>query len=424
MTFEVQQSRPRLFDAVLLAQVRSRFAHVEEDPATGRRTYLESAGGALRLRSVVAEVERLTAIPDNSGRSNPSSSEIDEVIGQGTRDVALLLGAQSGVVAFGESTTVNAFRILRAIISSQPGGNVVTTNLDHPAVYDSTRLLAAWYGKQWRVAGLNPRTGSVEPAEVLKHVDSRTVALALIHDSNVNGAVIDVKTIIREARAVKPDLYVVVDGAQHAPHSLVNVHDLDCDAYLISSYKFFSKMGASCAYLSDRTACLPHEQILGKPNNVWDLGTREAAAYAAWTLVVDYLCWLGAHFRAEGGRKEMAQAGIQAISAHERELHNLLLGGREGLPGLSQLPRLRVYPEAPESERGPIAALGVTGKTASQVVNWLEREGFRVHERVSDAYSKHTLAAMGIQECVRVSLAHYNSPQEVMTFLQTIGRLD
>ncbi len=423
MTIELEQSRPRLFDAALLAQVRSRFAHVEEDPATGRRTYLESAGGALRLRSVIAQVERLTAIPDNSGRSNPSSCEIDEVIGQGTRDVALLLGAQSGVIAFGESTTLNAFRVLRAIISSQPGDNVVTTNLDHPAVYDSTRLLSAWYGKQWRVASLNPRTGTVEPAEVLRHLDSRTVALALIHASNVNGAVIDVKTIIQEARAVKPDLYVVVDGAQHAPHGPVDVHDLDCDAYLISSYKLFSKMGASCAYLSDRAACLPHEQILGKPNVVWDLGTREAAAYVGWTLVVDYLCWLGAHFRAEGGRKEMARAGIQAIGAHERELHNLLLVGRDCVPGLLQLPQLRVYPRTPESECGPIAAFGVTGKTAGQVVDWLETEGFRVHQRVSDAYSRHTLAAMGIQECVRVSLGHYNSPEEIMTFLQTIGRL-
>jgi cysteine desulfurase/selenocysteine lyase len=337
--------------------------------------------------------------------------------------VALLLGAQTGVIVFGESTTANAFRILRAIISSQPGDNVVTTNLDHPAVYDSTQLLAAWYGKQWRTASLNPRTGAVELSEVLRHVDSRTIVLALIHSSNVNGAINDVKTIIREARALKPDLYVLVDGAQHAPHGPVDVHDLGCDAYLVSSYKFFSKMGASCAYLSDRAASLPHEQITGKPGNAWDLGTREVAGYAAWTLVVDYLCWLGGHFVAQGGRKEMARAGIQAIQAHERALHNLLVFGGDGIPGLSQLERLQIHPQGHSPDGGPLSALTVRHMPARQVVNWLEEEGFRVHERVCDGYSKHTLEGMGIEECVRVSLAHYNSPQEVTAFLQTMGRL-
>ena len=46
----------------------------------------------------------------------------------------------------------------------------------------------------------------------------------------------DVESIVKEARKVKPDLYVLVDGAQHLPHCSVDVQKLGCDVYLGSSY--------------------------------------------------------------------------------------------------------------------------------------------------------------------------------------------
>ncbi|MFH1007654.1 MAG: aminotransferase class V-fold PLP-dependent enzyme [Candidatus Latescibacterota bacterium] len=146
-------NKGKLFDDALLTQIRDRFACVEADPVSGKRIYLENAGGSLTLKRVVELVAEQTALPDNAGRANPTSREVERLIAQGAEDLKTLLGASSGCVALGESTTSNAFKTLGAIIRHVPGQNVVTTNLDHPAIYDATQMLSKECGKEWRVAG-------------------------------------------------------------------------------------------------------------------------------------------------------------------------------------------------------------------------------------------------------------------------------
>ena len=41
-----------LFEDSLLREIRERFCHVESDPISGPRIYLENAGGALTLKKV------------------------------------------------------------------------------------------------------------------------------------------------------------------------------------------------------------------------------------------------------------------------------------------------------------------------------------------------------------------------------------
>ncbi len=250
----MRRDEGQFFDDDLMNAIRGSFACVESDPYCGKRIYLENAGGALKLKSVVEVVSELTALPDNAGRDNPASQETDAIIASGTEDVRTFLGARSGTIALGESTTSNVFKVLGSIIHYVPGDNVVTTNLDHPATFDATRILAERLRKQWRVAQLCREAGIVKPEAILEQIDTNTVVLALIHSSNILGTSNDVKTIIAEARKLKPDLYVLVDGAQRAPHQLVNVEELGCDVYLASSYKTFSKIGASVVYLSQRAA--------------------------------------------------------------------------------------------------------------------------------------------------------------------------
>lgn len=409
------------FGETLSEAVRDRFCHVQSDPISGPRIYLESAGGGLTLKTVVDVVAQQTALPDNAGRDNPTSQAIDRIIAQGKTDAMALIGARSGVVALGESTTANAFKALAALIARVPGDNVVTTNLDHPAVFDATRQLTESHGKQWRVAGLSPDLGAVEPESILCHIDPGTIVLALIHSSNITGLKHDVGAIIRRAREINPDLFVLVDGAQHVPHGPVDVDALGCDAYLASSYKAFSKIGASLLYLSDRAAQLPHPKLLGKPQQYWELGTREQAGYAGWSAVVDYLCWLGGHFGSAGDRRDQVVAAMQAIELHERALTHRLLRGSDQGPGLLDMDDVSVYGQTDNlTLREPTVIFNVHGRKPAEVVSHLRHNGIRVHQRVSDGYSAHTLTPMGIQGCVRVSLAHYNTASEVDSFLQAL----
>ncbi|MFH1007653.1 MAG: aminotransferase class V-fold PLP-dependent enzyme [Candidatus Latescibacterota bacterium] len=268
---------------------------------------------------------------------------------------------------------------------------------------------------------MSRKTGGVEPETVLNLIDSATLVLAMIHSSNNTGTKNDVATTIREARRIKPGLYVLVDGAQHLPHSRVDVERLGCDVYLTSSYKTFSKMGASGMFLSDRASRLPHDKLLGKPETYWELGTREQAGYAAWSAVVDYLCWLGGHFVQSSDRRAQIGAAMSAIESHERALTYRILHGAGDLRGMLDLDGITVYAEVADlTIKEPQLIFNVAGMASGDVVSHLGARGIRVHNRVSDAYSRHTLSALGLEECVRVSMAHYNTPEEVDAFLSIL----
>jgi len=60
-------------------------------------------------------------------------------------------------------------------------------------------------------------------------ITKNTKVLAITQVSNVLGNVNDIKSIIKQARKINPNICVVVDGAQAVAHIPVDVTDLDCD---------------------------------------------------------------------------------------------------------------------------------------------------------------------------------------------------
>ena len=123
-----------MFTDALLSDIRARFAHVETCPITGPRIFLENAGGALTLKSVVETSGHFAAIPDNQGRDNPASRALVRVIDKARADVRLLFNATGGAVVFGESGTELLFRLIRdACVGAPAGGIVLGSTVEHPA---------------------------------------------------------------------------------------------------------------------------------------------------------------------------------------------------------------------------------------------------------------------------------------------------
>ena len=419
------RTQGKLFDPSLLDEIRERFCHVGSDPFSGERVYLENAGGGATLCSVIEVAQRVAALPDNAGRRNAASQEIGRVIQAGLEDAALFLGANGGAVMSGESTTGNVFRILDAVTQNLPGNNIVCTNLDHPSSWDATRFFAERHSLDWRAAQLDPATCRVPVEAVSALADERTVAVVFIHASNITGTRHDAAAIARAVRRRAPQAIVIADGAQHAQHGVIDVNAMGVDAYLFSAYKAFSKAGLTFAWLGGRVASLPHPKLRGKPDDCWELGTRDASGYAAFSAVVDYLCWLAGRC---GSSPESRRQGIcdamHAIEAHETALTDRLLNGSERAPGLLGMDRIALYGEPAASDRREaVFAFNITGLDAGEAVERYGEDGIVVHDRQRDAYSGHTLAAMGVTSCIRVSLAHYNTIDEVDAFLEVTRRL-
>ena len=94
-------------------------------------------------------------------------------------------------------------------------------------------------------------------------LSEKTKVVAFTHQSNVTGAVTDVKEMVRRAREV--GALVVLDACQSVPHMPVDVKDLDVDFLAFSGHKMLGPQRGRCALRSPGTAggtaTVPHWRL-------------------------------------------------------------------------------------------------------------------------------------------------------------------
>ena len=413
-----------LFHPRLMQEIRDQFLYVDWDPYSGKRVFFDAASGACRPKRVIEAMAFETCLPDQQGRVNPGSQHAMDVTEKGIADLMIFFGARSGQTIPGWSSSHVIYRITDAVLSAVPGTNVVTTGLDHVSVRSAVSQFCSKYGKEERVAEPNRQTGCIEEESIYRLIDKNTCFLAVIHTSNVTGAVLDVGTIVREARKIKPDLFVMVDGVQYSPSDLIDVESIGADAYVIAPYKNYGVKGCGYAHVSDRLARLPHWKYSAKPATNWDLGGVEHQSYAAWSAVVDYLCWLGRHFTDASDRRAQVVAAMKAIKAHQVGLLSLLLHGTKKISGLDAMQHVSVYGIGKDLRRQTLlVGFNLTGIESTKACELYRTQQFRLHAPGHDPYFEAMLKQLGISSFVRLSGSHYNTPEEIEQFLITTASL-
>ncbi|WP_305970895.1 MULTISPECIES: aminotransferase class V-fold PLP-dependent enzyme [unclassified Mameliella] len=406
-----------MFEDALLSEIRGRFAHVENCPFTGKRVFFENAGGALTLNTVVETSTRFAAIPDNQGRDNPASKALVEVINTARADVRDFLGAEGGAVIFGESGTELLFRLIRdACLGAGPGVALGST-VEHPA---SRSAMARWAGVAGRRHVLIPHdgaTGRVTPDAYAAHVTPDTAVATILHTSPVTGIGMDLPGIADAIRAVAPECFIIVDGIQHACHGHIDVAGAGVDGYVISPYKVFSRHGYGVAWASDRLTALAHDALIDGPEGNWEMGTRDTGAYATFSDVVSYFDWLGEQVSGAETRTGRLAEARRAIHAHEAALCQAMIHGTGNLAGLADLPGVVIVGGTDNPGREGLVSFWAEGRPSAEIVTALNEAGIRTHTRKADHYSGNVLGPLGQADCIRVSLAHYNSLEEVRAFL-------
>ncbi len=402
----------------LMSNVRERFDLIEECPYQGKRIFFENAGGALTLKSVTEKSREMAAIPDNQGRDNPASIELSNIINQAKSDIHAFFGSQNGAVFVGESGTELLFRLIStAIVGSQKGGDVVGSTLEHPASRSACTRWTEIAGANYLQVIHNDETGTVTADDYRPVVTENTKVATILHTSPVTGISVDVKSIAKVIREKSPDCFIIVDGIQHAAHGTLNIDNYDVDGYVISPYKVFSRHGYGIAWVSPRFSTVPHNQVIGSPEDNWELGTRDTGSYATFSEVVNYFSWLGGHYSNSADLRERLVAAGKAITQHEKDLTDLMIYGNEKVRGLASMDKVAVIGGNDNPDRKGLVSLIVDDMDSVDVVSQLSEKGIRVHVRKNDHYSGNILIPLGEKNCVRVSLCHYNTAGEVEQFL-------
>lgn len=415
-----------LFEENFVKQLKEKFYYTDIDPTYGKRLFFDNSGGSLRLKKCVEAKTAVEMFPDCPERIHERSVFLKNLVEQGTKEILeIIFGAKSGSLITELTASQTMFYIVGLIMENIPGTNAVVSSLEHPSAFDAVEFYCKKTGKELRVIPANPEKGNIEPEDVAKLVDKDTCLLSVMSASNISGNIMDIKRIVQLARGIKPDLYIISDAVQHAPHCEMNVEELQLDGMNFAPYKFFGIRGCGFAYVSDRVAALPHQKLIAKEQKVFELGTSAPGNFAAAMEIINYVCEIGRHFVGESDRKTLYKEGMKRIHLQERALLHRMLEGTEKVPGLRYIPNVTVYVDTDDLvNRDLIAAIGIKGIDLTQCVAEYQKRGVTVYERLNTSiYSKRILEALELSGAIRVSPMHCHGTDDIDTFLRITAEI-
>lgn len=411
-----------LFSEDLTREIKDKFYYVDADPEFGERLFFENSGGSLRLKDSVIKQAECQGFADCPERTHNRSLLLKQIQLKGIDDVMhVIFGAKGGALLTEMTASQVMFQIVGTILENCPGDNAVASVMEHPSAFDAVAYYCNKTGKEFRVAKANPTSGRIEVDEIKRVVTPSTTLLSVMWASNITGAIMDMEGIVKAAREINPDIYIVTDAVQHIPHAAVCVDALKLDGINFGAYKFFGTRGMGYGYVSDRVASLPHRKVLARDQKIWELGSPTPANFAAISAVVDYVCWIGKYFTDSDDRRSLYLTGMEHIHLHERALLKMMLCGTENVLGLRDIPGVEVYADDPDlTRRDLIVAMGFKGLSYSDAVLEYRKKSVIVFERLnSSPYSKRAVEAIGTPGAIRVSPLHCHSKADIKKYLRT-----
>lgn len=127
----------------------------------------------------------------------------------------------------------------------QAGDEVIISGLEHHSNIVPWQLICE---ERKAILKVIPVTeiGELDLDAYKKLLSAKTKVVAVNHASNSLGSINPVKKIIELAHQV--GAVVLIDGAQAAAHLPIDVQELDCDFYCISSHKMYGPTGTGILY--------------------------------------------------------------------------------------------------------------------------------------------------------------------------------
>jgi cysteine desulfurase/selenocysteine lyase len=127
----------------------------------------------------------------------------------------------------------------------KPGDEILISGLEHHANIVPWQIAAEKTGALIKVISVLD-SGELDMDAFKDLLSTKTKLLALSHISNALGTINPVEEMI--ALAKEKGALVLIDGAQSAPHMLVDVQALDCDFFCFSAHKIYGPTGIGVLY--------------------------------------------------------------------------------------------------------------------------------------------------------------------------------
>ena len=378
--------------------------------------YFDNAATSQRPRSVIEEWNRLTSYSNaNIHRAvHTMAEECTEAYEQARDAVRAYINAASReeiIFTSGATASINlvAYTFGERFVSE--GDEIIVAECEHHSD------MVPWYmlcrRKNAKLVKLPVDDNGRLDTEILKSmIGERTRLVAVAHVSNVLGIVNPVEEIVRIAHS--KNVPVLVDGAQGIVHCEVDVRKLDCDFYAFSGHKMYAATGTGVLYGKRRWL----EQL--PPF----MGGGEMIASVSFKDVK----FADIPMRYEAGTQNFASSATlkQACDLlnllKDRELNQDFEQVCLSMQNcLKKFDGLKIYGNAEVgSNRAPLWSFTVEGVHHEDLAILLDKMGVAV--RSGQMCAEPLMERFGVSGMLRVSLAPYNTIEEVEYFGEALDR--
>ena len=399
-----------------VTEIRAHFPALERVHNGFPVAYFDGPGGTQVPRQVVEKMsDYLFHHNANTHWNYPTSAETDAAIENARETVAEFLNASANEIAFGSNMTTLTFHLSRALsLNYSTGDEIVVTELDHHANIDPWRRLARERGVTIRTVRLDPETGQLNLDDLETFVGPKTKVVAIGAASNALGTINDVRHAVELAHSV--GALAFVDAVHYAPHTLIDVKDLDCDFLALSAYKFYGPhigllYGKRELYEeTDFPRLVPAPDYA--PENS-ETGTQNQEGMIGAAAAIDFLASLGS----EDSRRDRLTSVMAEVHTRNVFLFERLWNG------LKEINKVTLYGPAPDHPRTPTVSFTIAGWTSGEAARVLSERGLFLSH--GDFYAATVVERLGLTEegLLRAGCACYTTEEEIDRLVDGVKQL-
>jgi len=393
-------------------QIRQQFPALAQDCNGQPLVYLDSAATTQKPKIVIETIQQYYSGHNaNVHRgSHTLTAAATAQFEQARTTVQQFINAKQNkeiIWTRGATEALNLIAQTYARQNLQPGDEILVSELEHHANIVPWQIVAEQTGA--KVVKI-PMTAdcTLDMAAFHQRLGSQTKIVAVAHITNVTGTRNPVEEII--AAAHRFEAVTVIDGAQAVAHEKVDVQALNADFYVFSGHKIFAPAGIGVLY---------GKQALLEAMPPWHGGGK----------MVEKVSFEGTTFSALPGKFEAGTPNVagslalataidwltavdhQAAEAHIHKLRQL------ALDGIKDIEDLRIVGLQPNAS---LFSFVVDGVHHQDIATLLDQQGIAL--RAGHHCAHPMLDALGLSGTLRVSLALYNTEQDVERFIAALHK--
>ena len=398
-------------------EIRSLFPALSRKVYGKELVYFDNAATSHRVQTVLDEWNRISA-ESNANIHRAVHRLADEATQayEAARDAvqAFLNASAREEIVFTSGTTaaINlvAFSFGEAFVKE--GDEVVVTEAEHHSNIVSWQLMCQRKGAVLKVLPVDD-CGHLRVEMLDDILTERTRIVAVTHISNVLGIINPVKEIV--AKCHSNGIPVLVDGAQGAVHSKVDVQDLDCDFYVFSGHKLYAATGTGVLY--------------GKRKWLDAMPPYMGGGEMVGTVTFAETTYAPLPMKFEAGTQNFASTATlkQAIEFINLLSDNELIKYNDKvrdylLDYFNSDERIRLFgvPRGTSDEKIPLFSFVVECVHHEDLALILDKMGIAV--RSGQMCAEPLMDRFGVTGMLRVSLAPYNTMEEAEYFIKCLNR--